>query len=88
MLLARIRVRTRQRDAQVLRFADLALDVSTREVWRTRRMSAAGLGLPIARQIADQHGVRLEVRSEAGHGTVFTVQMPWVAVSEPVPTVA
>jgi two-component system response regulator MprA len=39
VLLARIRVRTRQRDAQALRFADLALDVSTREVWRgTRRI--------------------------------------------------
>jgi DNA-binding response OmpR family regulator len=39
VLLARIRVRTRQRDAQALRFADLALDVATREAWRgTRRI--------------------------------------------------
>ena len=39
VLLARIRVRTRHRDAQALRFADLALDASTREVWRgTRRV--------------------------------------------------
>ena len=55
---------------------------------RSRETSGAGLGLPIARQIAEQHGARLEVRSEPGRGTVFTVQMARAAVSEPVTTVA
>ena len=35
-----------------------------------------GLGLSIARELAEAHGGRLEVESEAGTGTIFTVRLP------------
>lgn len=38
--------------------------------------SGAGLGLPLASWIAHAHGGRIEVRSEEGMGTVFTVNLP------------
>lgn len=35
-----------------------------------------GLGLPLCRRIAELCGGKIEVRSELGHGTVFTVVLP------------
>jgi two-component system, OmpR family, heavy metal sensor histidine kinase CusS len=55
---------------------------------RSRETSGAGLGLPIAKQIAEQHAARLDVRSEPGRGSVFIVSMPRAAVSERITTVA
>jgi signal transduction histidine kinase len=49
---------------------------------RSREVSGVGLGLPIARQIAEQHGASLDVRSEPGRGSLFTVRMPRVLASE------
>lgn len=39
-------------------------------------IEGTGLGLSGARHIVEQHGGRLEVRSEQGHGSVFTVRLP------------
>jgi signal transduction histidine kinase len=36
----------------------------------------AGLGLPIARGIADGHGGRVEVETRLGHGSAFTLVIP------------
>jgi heavy metal sensor kinase len=41
-----------------------------------RSAGGAGLGLAIARQIAQAHGGRLEVRSAPGAGSTFTVRLP------------
>ncbi len=46
---------------------------------RSREAGGTGLGLPIARQIAEQHGARLDVHSHAGQGSVFTVRFPRAA---------
>jgi len=41
-----------------------------------RSAGGAGLGLAIARQIAQSHGGRLEVRSAPGAGSTFTIRLP------------
>ncbi len=41
-----------------------------------RAKTSMGLGLYIVRQIVDQHGGQVDVRSSAAHGTTFTVRLP------------
>jgi signal transduction histidine kinase len=43
-----------------------------------------GLGLSIAYKIVSQHGGRIDVRSEVGVGTIFTVVLP----TQPPPALA
>ena len=38
--------------------------------------AGGGLGLAIARQLVQAHGARIDVRSEVGHGTTFTIEFP------------
>jgi signal transduction histidine kinase len=38
--------------------------------------SGSGLGLPIAKRIAESHGGRIEVRSTVGSGTEVDVTLP------------
>ncbi|HEV7678398.1 MAG TPA: ATP-binding protein [Candidatus Dormibacteraeota bacterium] len=45
---------------------------------RQRDGDGAGLGLAIARHTVEAHGGRIDVASEAGHGTTFTVVLPAV----------
>jgi two-component system, OmpR family, sensor kinase len=41
-----------------------------------RSMEGSGLGLAIARQIAEDHGGSIEVRSQLGEGSTFTLRIP------------
>lgn len=43
----------------------------------------SGLGLPIARQLIEAHGGALELDSEVGAGTTFTIRLPAAPRSEP-----
>ncbi|WP_409295511.1 ATP-binding protein [Peribacillus sp. SCS-26] len=45
---------------------------------RTRKMGSHGLGLAIAKWIVDSHGGNIEVESEAGTGSTFTVRIPFI----------
>jgi two-component system sensor histidine kinase BaeS len=38
--------------------------------------AGSGLGLAIARQLVQSHGGRIDVQSEAGQGTTFTIHLP------------
>ncbi len=41
----------------------------------------SGLGLSIAKELVEMHGGKLEVESEVGKGSTFTMQMPFAALS-------
>ena len=46
---------------------------------RNRDSGGTGLGLPIARWIARQHGGDVIIESEPGHGTTATIRLPILA---------
>ncbi len=43
---------------------------------RSRNNGGSGLGLSIAKSIVDSHKGKISVKSELGHGTIFTVSLP------------
>lgn len=42
----------------------------------TTKPGGSGLGLPMSRRLIEEHGGRIEVHSEVGRGTDFTVIVP------------
>jgi signal transduction histidine kinase len=49
----------------------------------TTRSGGSGLGLPVARRLIEEHGGRIEVHSEVGRGTDFTVVLPCEPLDQP-----
>jgi PAS domain S-box-containing protein len=52
---------------------------------KTRRYEGAGIGLSIAKSIAESHGGGISLASELGKGSTFTVRLPGAAFEEAVP---
>jgi signal transduction histidine kinase len=46
------------------------------EAFYSTKSGGSGLGLPTARKIIEGHGGRIQVQSEIGKGTQFTVELP------------
>ena len=46
------------------------------QAYYSTKKGGTGLGLPMAKRIAHEHGGELSVRSEAGKGTDFTLRLP------------
>lgn len=72
----------RARGEIALRFEDTGVGIPEADVERifrpfvTTRPKGTGLGLPIVQKIVDHHGGRVEVKSQVGQGTCFTVWLP------------
>ncbi len=49
----------------------------------SRRYAGTGLGLSIIKRIVDLHGGSIQVESEVGRGSCFTVALPWYPTSNP-----
>jgi signal transduction histidine kinase/CheY-like chemotaxis protein len=49
----------------------------------TRKYGGTGLGLAITRKLVEMHGGNIDVQSEAGKGSIFTVTLPCEPVSIP-----
>ncbi|MCA9666116.1 MAG: GHKL domain-containing protein [Myxococcales bacterium] len=81
----RVTVRTEQVDSDVLvHIIDDGVGIAEEDLERvfdpgftTKGVGVGtGLGLPICYRIAQQHGGRIDVRSEPGRGAHFTVRLP------------
>jgi two-component system, OmpR family, phosphate regulon sensor histidine kinase PhoR len=84
-----VRIRAGSRDgAAVVTVSDTGAGIPTRDLpriferfyrvdrARSRETGGTGLGLSIARHVVEQHGGRIEARSELGRGSEFVVTMP------------
>lgn len=72
----------REPDAAVIRVTDtgpgIAPDTASRifDAYYTTKKGGTGLGLPMTRRIAEEHGGSLDLASEVGKGSRFTLRLP------------
>lgn len=56
---------------------------STKGTSRKGETRGTGLGLAICKEIIEHHGGRIQVESEVGQGTTFTISLPVVSTAKP-----
>ncbi len=68
--------------------AGIPADVQTHifDPYFSTKKSGTGLGLPLVRRVAEEHGGSVTVQSEAGKGTQFTLRLPLRGTAEQEPT--
>jgi signal transduction histidine kinase len=76
-------VKIRVRDNGPGMSAETLNRVMSGEFHSTKRSNGIGLGLGVARHVAQLHGGRMEAVSELGAGTTFTLALPRVGQDEP-----
>jgi signal transduction histidine kinase len=76
-------LRTRRDDGKtVFEIADTGSGLTPEECERiftpyyTSKQHGTGLGLAIVQSVVSDHGGRITVRSEPGHGTAFVIELP------------
>jgi len=73
---------TREREMAILTVSDegsgIAQELMPRifELYFTTKPTGSGIGLAMTYRIVQMHGGSMEVKSEVGHGTVFTIRLP------------
>ncbi len=67
----------------VITVADTGLGIDEKDLpkifqpfYTARKVTGLGLGLPICERIVKNHGGRIEVKSQPGKGTTFTIYLP------------
>jgi signal transduction histidine kinase len=85
LLIQTERVATADGDRVQVRIADSGKGIPAEELDRifvpfhTTKTQGTGLGLPISRQLIEQHGGSIRVDSRVGEGTTFTIELPLAA---------
>jgi two-component system, NtrC family, nitrogen regulation sensor histidine kinase NtrY len=78
-----LRLRSRRDDGKaIIEIADTGSGLTREECERiftpyyTSKQHGTGLGLAIVQSVVSDHGGRISVQSEPGHGTTFVIELP------------
>ncbi len=77
-----LKIKTKENKIAVIRFEDTGIGIAPEDIDKifepffTKKTKGTGLGLPISYKIVQEHGGDIDVKSEVGKGSVFSVYLP------------